>query len=195
MYQVIGTRASRAFRVLWMLEELGVEYEHIPAGPRSDAVRAINPSGKIPCLKDGDAVLTDSVAIITYLADKHHELTFPAGTVDRARQDAMTHRLLDEVDALLWAAARHSFILPQERRVAGLKPAMIWEYENNIKRLSDEFTGPFLMGESMTISDIVLTHCLRWAGMAKFPEPGGTLADYKARMEARPACRRAIDLP
>ena len=58
-------------RVLWALEELGLEYIHHSAAPRSEQVRALNPLGKIPILVDGDAVLTDSTAILTYLADKH----------------------------------------------------------------------------------------------------------------------------
>ena len=128
MYEVIGMRASRAMRVLWMLEEAGLPYRHIPAKPRDADAAAANPSGKIPALRDGDAVITDSVAIMTYLADKHGVLTAPAGTIARARQDAMTLQIIDDVDACLWAAARHSFILPEEHRVPGLKDAMKWEY-------------------------------------------------------------------
>jgi glutathione S-transferase len=59
MYTVIGGVASRTFRVLWMLEELGARYTHRPEPPRSENVRALNASGKIPVLQDGDAVLTD----------------------------------------------------------------------------------------------------------------------------------------
>jgi len=109
MYTVIGGLASRAFRVLWLLEELGVAYDHMKVGPRSDEVTAHSASGKIPVLLDGDVAVTDSVAIMTYLADKHGALTAPAGTLERARQDAMTQRIVDEFDGPLWLAARHSF--------------------------------------------------------------------------------------
>ena len=84
MYRVIGTVKSRAFRVLWMLEELGQPYEMLPVPPRSEEARSFNPLGKIPALVDGDEVLTDSVAIMTYLADKHGGLTALAGTAARA---------------------------------------------------------------------------------------------------------------
>ena len=195
MYQVIGTRASRALRVLWMLEEMGVAYEHIPAGPRSDAARAANPAGKIPALRVGDAVITDSVAIMTYLGDVHGQLSFRAGTIERAQQDALTHRVNDEVDALLWTAARHSFILPEERRVPEVKDTLKWEMARNLAGLSEVLNGPFLMGEEMTIPDILLAHCLRWAEIAKFPAPDAKLADYRARLEARPAFQAAVALP
>ena len=81
MYQVVGTIRSRAFRVLWMLEELGEPYEHVPAQPRSEQASEVNPAGKVPTLVDNGVAITDSTAIIQYLADKHGALTFPAGTI------------------------------------------------------------------------------------------------------------------
>ncbi|MFK7939851.1 MAG: glutathione S-transferase family protein [Roseovarius sp.] len=195
MYEVIGTRASRAMRVLWMLEEAALEYTHVPAKPRDADAIAANASGKVPALRDGDAVITDSVAIMTYLADKHGILSAPAATVARAQQDAMTLQIIDDVDALLWAAARHSFILPEERRVPGLKDAMKWEYERNLARIAAAMQGPFLMGEHISLPDILLGHCLGWARMAKFPDPGDVLSDYHGRLRDRAAYKRAAALP
>lgn len=191
MYEVIGSVHSRAFRVIWMLEELGLEYTLTPEKARSELVTSLNPSGKVPVFKDGDAVLTDSSAIITYLADKHGAMTYPAGTIERARQDAMTHLVLDEVDAVLWTGARHSFVLPEERRVPEIKDSLKWEYSRNLKRLSARFEGPFLMGGKMTVADIVLTHCLNWAVSAKFPTAEDNLMAYAKAMRGRDAFKRA----
>jgi glutathione S-transferase len=69
MYTVIGATKTRAFRVMWMLEELGQDYIQIDAGPRSEEALKYNPSGKIPALLDGDDILTDSVA--------KHSFAFP----------------------------------------------------------------------------------------------------------------------
>ena len=71
MYKVYGTLNTRTLRVLWTLEELGQPYELIECKPQSDVIRAVNPTGKVPALQDGDDTITDSVAIMTYLADKH----------------------------------------------------------------------------------------------------------------------------
>lgn len=190
MYTVIGGVASRAFRVLWMLEELGAAYEHRPAGPRSDEVRALNPSGKIPVLIDDGHTLTDSSAILTYLADKHQALTYPAGTIDRARQDAYTFAILDELDAVLWTAARHSFVLPEAERVPEVKDSLKQEFSRNVAQLMDRMPGPFLMGEMMTVPDVILTHCGNWAVSANFPGPGPGFANYLSNMRARPAYGR-----
>ena len=85
MYEVYGVVASRAFRVLWMLEELGAAYEVNPCNPHDPAVAAVNPTGKIPALIDGDAVIFDSVAMLLHLGDKHQKLTYPVGSPERAR--------------------------------------------------------------------------------------------------------------
>lgn len=190
MYTVIGGVASRAFRVLWMLEELGAAYEHQHASPQSDTVKAYNPAGKIPVLIDDGQAITDSSAILTYLADKHQALSHPAGTIDRARQDSLTFAILDEVDSLLWTAARHSFVLPEDDRVPAVKDSLKREYSRNVARLMDRMTGPYLMGEMMTVPDIILTHCGNWADSAKFPEPEPRFAEYLAQMRTRPAYGR-----
>lgn len=191
MYTVIGGLQSRAFRVIWTLEELGQDYDHIECKPHSPEAMAANPSGKIPALRVDDDVLTDSTAILTYLADKHGALTHPAGTIARARQDGLMHMVLDEIDAVLWTAARHSFVLPEDRRVPAIKPSLMWEFERNSKRLAECLEGPFLMGDTMTIADIVAAHCLNWAFSAKFPIEDERLQTYGKAMRGRDAFKRA----
>ena len=195
MYTVIGVTKSRALRVLWMLEELGEDYEHRPDLPRSEAVRAINPSGKVPVLLTEGQALTDSVAILQFLADRHGKLTYPCGTLERARQDGHTHFVLDEFDALLWTAARHSFILPEERRVPDIKDSLKWEFGRSLEHLADRLGDkPFLMGDEITVPDILCGHCGNWATNAKFPIPdAGPVADYFQRLRNRPAFRRIAD--
>ena len=193
MYTVIGTVNSRAARVLWMMEELGQPYEHIAAPPRSEGVTAFNPAGKVPVLIDNGTPITDSTAIIQYLADKHGAMTHPAGTLDRARQDSLTQFLLDELDANLWMAARHSFVLPEALRHAAIKNTLRWEFERSQKVLVQRMAeGPFLMGEMMTVPDIILTHCLNWAYGAKFTYEQENLLAYAKAMRCRDAFKRAV---
>ena len=192
MYTVIGTVKSRALRVIWMLEELGLDYEHIPAGPRSEDALRHNPSGKIPALVVDGEPITDSVAIMTFLADRHGALTFPAGTRDRARQDGFTNLVIDELDSVLWTAARHSFVLPAPMRLPAIKDSLKWEFDRSLTRLGDTLgDGPFLMGATMTIPDMLLAHCARWAGNANFPVTDARILAHRDRMLARPAFARA----
>ena len=193
-YTVVGALKSRAIRVLWMLEELEQDYEHIPALPRSAEAFEHHPDGKVPALLvDGEA-LTDSVAIITFLADRHGAMTYPAGTIERARQDGFTQLAVDEAEGALWTAAKHTFVLPEALRVKEVKRACNAEYglamERLAKRLGD---GPFVMGERMTVPDILFGQMAGWSRAAGFDQPEGKVADYHAMLVERPAFRRAIE--
>ena len=192
MYKVLGTANTRAFRVMWMLEELDQPYDHVPAAPQSDGVVAFNPSGKVPVLIEDGTPITDSTAIIQYLADRHGALTHKAGTIERARQDSLTQFLLDEFHAVLWTAARHTFVLPEELRVSAIKDTLRWEFQRSQRILKQRVgNGPYLMGEVMTVPDIILTHCLGWAQAARFPLMDCWDQNYLVKMRARPAYLRA----
>jgi glutathione S-transferase len=192
MYTVVGIADSRAFRVLWMLEELGVPYEHRPERPRSMAVRSLSPAGKIPVMLDGEHTLTDSTAIVQYLADKHAALTAPAGSIERAKQDGWTHAILEELEGPLWTAARHSFVLPRELRVPAIKNSLRYEYAQSMERFSSKVPegDEWLMGKSFSVPDILLAHCLRWAEAAHFPAPPPVFNGYMIRIGHRPAYQK-----
>lgn len=192
MYKVIGPVKSRAMRVLWMLEELGEPYEHLPAAPRSEEARRFNPTGKVPALVDGEDILTDSMAILTYLADKHGKLTAPAGTIARAHQDALTFWLVDEFDAILWAAAKHSFVLPEDKRVPAVKDVLKEEFSASATQLSERLQGEYLSGDQLTVPDILACHCLNWAIGANFPRVDDKLVAYAKNLRSRPAFQAAF---
>ncbi|MDC0607272.1 glutathione S-transferase family protein [Amylibacter sp.] len=195
MYKVIGNTNTRTLRVLWAMNEIGLKYEHLKVGAQSAEAQLANVSGKVPSLEANGVNIADSTAIITYLADKYNQLTFPAGTIERAQQDSFTQFILDELDSVLWTAARHSFVLPKEMRVNELKNTLHWEFARSLKVLEFRMdTGPNLMGEKFTIPDIILTHIGGWARVAKFDIPGGKLRDYFRQQIKRPAYISAINL-
>ncbi len=174
-----------------MLEELGLSYESQPVMPHDVDLIEIHPPGKIPVLVDDDAVIPDSTAILQYLADSNGRFSHPCGTHQRALQDSLTCRLLDEFDACLWAAAKHSFVLPDDKRVGDLKPTLKWEFGRAARSLVSQYAcNRFLMGDEMTVPDFILTHCLIWAGVARFGELPPALASYFKRMRQRSAFRR-----
>ncbi|MBZ0128506.1 MAG: glutathione S-transferase family protein [Rhodobacteraceae bacterium] len=194
MYKLIGSKKSRAFRVLWALEELELEYEFSPVLPRSDEIRAVNPSGKVPALLVDGEVLLDSVAIIQFLADKHGKLTYPAGTIERAKQDGFTQFINDEMDGCLWTAARNTFILPEDKRIPQIKTALRWEFGRSMDVLAERLGDrEWLMGDTFTIADIVAAHCGTWARGANFEISQPNVNAYIDRAVARPAWKRATD--
>ena len=195
MYKVIGNTNTRTLRVLWAMKEIGLKYEHVQVNAQSVDAKKFNISGKVPTLDANGVNIADSTAIVTYLADKYNQLTFPAGTIERAQQDSFTQFILDELDSILWTAARHSFVLPKEMRVSELKNTLHWEFARSLKVLESRMgTGPNVMGEKFTIPDIILTHIGGWARVAKFDIPDGKLRDYFRRQIKRPAYISAINL-
>jgi glutathione S-transferase len=194
MLTVYGSVRSRAIRVLWMLEELGEPYAHVPAAPQSAEIRAVNPEGKVPAIVTDGETLTDSVAIVQFLADRAGRLTHPAGTIARARQDGFTQFCVDEVEGALWTAGKHSFALPEALRVPQVKETARAEFARAMETLARRLgERAFVMGEDFTVPDLLLGHCAGWAESAKFDLPGGAAGAYLARCRARPALRRAME--
>src|SRR5260221_4006679 len=77
--RIYGIARPRAFRALWMAEELGLDYDHIPieigpAGARKPEYLAINPNGRLPAIDDDGFTLWESLAITLYLAKKYGQL-------------------------------------------------------------------------------------------------------------------------
>ena len=194
MLQVFGRVKSRTFRVVWLLEELKTPYELIEVAPRSEEARKVYKNGKIPFILDNKILVSDSVAILTYLSDKHKNFTETPGSTVRAKQDAFTFRILDEFEALLWVAAKHTYIFPTEKKVPEIINILKWEFTRNQEKLVEEFSiENFLCGEKFLVPDILLVHCLVWAKSMDFPICD-RLIKYLDKLSCRPAYQKAFAL-
>ncbi|NIB40873.1 glutathione S-transferase family protein [Pseudomaricurvus alkylphenolicus] len=199
MMKVFGVPQSRSTRVTWMMEEVGQDYEFDPidfyAGEnRSEQYLAVNPSGKVPALQDGDLVLLESGAIVTYLGDKHpHSGLVPkAGTQDRARHDQWCYFALTELEQPLWTLGKHRFALPEEHRVPAIFDCAAWEYQKALKLLSGGLgDNPYILGSQFSAADILLGHTLNWGVSFNQPLEFDNLAAYRDRLNERPALARA----
>lgn len=196
MYKLMGSPKTRAFRVLWMFEELGVHYEVDPAKPHSKTMLAANPSGKVPALEADGEVIIDSTAICQFLADRHGKFTFPAGTIKRGQQDSWTNFALDDVDSVLWFNAKNTFVLPEELRSETAQKACRFEFDKAMKILEQRLGDKtYVMGDEFTLPDLLLGHCAGWAvnGAGWIVEPK-SVADYFERVRSRPACQKALEI-
>jgi glutathione S-transferase len=193
MYTLIGSPKSRGFRVMWMLEEAGQEYEIIAAAAGSEEARNYNPSGKIPALVVDDKVIIDSMAICQFIADRHKVCTYEAGTIERARQDSWLHFGLDELDSACWWAAKHTFVLPEEYRSSDALKACEYDFSRALGWLEERLGGnDYVMGDKFTVPDLLIVHCFGWAiGMHKWQVPEGPLTAYMNRVRGRPAFQKA----
>ncbi|RME33501.1 MAG: glutathione S-transferase family protein [Gammaproteobacteria bacterium] len=194
-----GYPGSRSTRVAWMLEELGLDYRFVRVDlssgqHRSEAFLRLNPGGKVPVLEEDGFLLTESVAICTWLGDSHPEsgLVPRCGTHERALYDSWTCFILSELEQPLWNMAKHRFALPEEYRLEGMKRTALWEFARALKALEAGLDGrPCLVGEDFTAADLLATATLNWALANKVPVESPAIRAYLRRHTARPALARA----
>jgi glutathione S-transferase len=184
---------TRSIRVRWTLQELEVDFEavtvNLMAGEhRRPEFLAINPAGKVPALVDGDIVLTESVAIVVYLADKYPGKRFlPADP--RGRAEAMRWLLFTttELEQPLWRMAKHNFIYPEDKRLPADIPLAREEFSAMAEVLDRHMTGrEFVAGDHVTVADFVLGYTLDWATMGNLLDSFPRLEAYRERLYARP---------
>jgi len=121
MIKLYGIPASRASRCLWMLEELGVQYENVPVNFIGEAQKPdylkLNPNGKVPTLDDDGLILFESLAINLHLARKHGVAPFwPASEDDRDRAVQWSLWAMTSVEPPLMEVAIHRAFLPEAQR-------------------------------------------------------------------------------
>ena len=199
--EVWGIGSTRAMRVHWMLRELGADYVTHPIGSRTGETQtaeylALNPLGKIPALRRGDLVLTESAAIVNYLAESFpapEGFFVPAGAADRARQAEWCYFAMTELDAhSLYLIRRHDALA----HIYGAAPEAVesarayFTKQLNAKRDRIAAADPWLLG-GFGVADIVLATCLDWAEAYGFALPAEA-ASYMARIAGRPAWRDAM---
>lgn len=193
MYKIIGSLKTRAFRVAWMLNEIGQSFTVDPMPPRDASITPLNPSGKVPILLDGNDAIINSVAICQYLADKHGQCTFPPGTIERAHQDSFTQFATDDVESSLWTVSKHKFVLPEALRVPAVTEACRYDFDRAIQSLAKRLgSKSYVMGERFTVPDLLLGHCGGWAESIGWTVNDATVADYFSRVRARPAFIKTV---
>jgi glutathione S-transferase len=200
--KIFGVGASRSFRAVWGACEAEVAFEYISldfgsneqGGTHSSEYKQINSQSKFPSLIDGDFVLTESGAILNYLAhqSKNKNLIPEDGTKERAVYEQMCLFVLTELEQPLWTTGKHRFAIPEEYRVPQImEKTTAFEYEKAqdalLYLMGDR---PFAAGEEFTMADVLLGQTLAWAYNFKF-EVADSLLEYKDKLFAREACIKA----
>jgi glutathione S-transferase len=200
MIKVYGFPQTRSRRITWMLEELGQDYEFklvdfTKGESQSPAYLAINPAGKVPAMLDGDLLLTESAAIISYLGDKFpdKELVPSAGKAERGLYDQWSYFALTELEQPLWTMGKHRFALPEEHRVPQIFKTAEWEFQRALKLLEQGLGDKqFILGNKFSGADILLGHTLMWGISFKQAVEQTNLQQYVQRLKDREALVNAI---
>ncbi len=181
--KAIRVRPTRSIRVRWTLQELGVDFEPIRvdllAGEhRRPEFLKINPAGKIPVLVDADLVLTESVAIVLYLADKYSDKDLiPTDLKERVQVNRWLLYAATELEQPLWRISRHTVLYPEEQRLPGDVILASQEFKEMASVLEEHMQRrQFVVGDSVTVADFVMAYTLDWGNgpvAGRLPAPAG----------------------
>jgi len=205
---------SRSQRILWLLEELGLEYEikKYQRDPKTmlapAELRAVHPLGKSPVIQDGDTIVAESGAIIEYLVGRYGDgrLAPAPGTPERLRYtyflhyaegSAMPPLLLKLVFDRVESTPAPFFVRPIARAIANkVKDSFVLpQIRQHLAFLEGEITSrAWFAGDDFSAADIQVSFPLEAAAArggldAQYPK----LSAFLERIHARPAYRRALE--
>jgi glutathione S-transferase len=204
--KLYGMGQSRSFRALWALEESGLDYEYINTTLRTDNSESnsakhpsyleLNVQGKVPTLLDADLVLTESFAIVNYIARNAPDsgLLPKVSTPAYARLDELTYFILAELEQPLWSKGKHMFALPEEVRIPAMFDTAKFEFDKAVRALDHLLSGTdseYAIGNSFCIADLLLAHTFNWAIRFEFDVPDRYIA-LRDKHYQRPAAQRAM---
>jgi glutathione S-transferase len=192
---------SRAGRIVWLLEELGLPYElnrmeFSPKDLKSDEHRARHPLGRVPVLEDGDVMIYESGAIVEYIIARHTDGALKP-TVDSAEFPLYLqwfHYCEGMVMPPVNTIVVQTLLLPPDRRDATVLAqaqkllTRAWEPVDASLAGKDYLIGRF------SAADIMLGHAAYMSRrLGCIPESMPDLHAYIKRIEARPAFRKGIN--
>lgn len=184
---------TRSIRVRWTLQEMDVPFEAVTVNLAANEHHSaeflkINPAGKLPALVDGDFVLTESIAIVLYLAEKYPaKKLMPTDLRERAQLYRWLLFTTTELEQPLWRIARHSNIYPVDKRLPAEIELARGDFLPMAQVVEDHLRGrEFLAGGHLTVADFVLAYTLDWAKLVKLLDGFPALDAYVERMYARP---------
>lgn len=191
---------GRGFRVVWLLEEMGVAYRLRPvdllAGVENDTeFLAINPGGFIPAIQDGDVTMVESIAIMEYLmarygptplAPEPHDPAFPA-------YQQFLHLGEAGLAASIYFVVGARNFAPETQRQNWSAGQAQEVFDTRLRLVTRQLArSPYLAGESFTAADISVTYALELGQRSGGVVLGEAERAYVARTSARPAYERAM---
>jgi glutathione S-transferase len=187
---------SRGRIARWMLEEVGQPYKvevlDYASTMKAPVYLAVNPMGKVPALRHGDAVVTETAAICAYLADAFPQAKLAPPPADKLR--APYYRWLffsaGPVEAAISNKALGFIVPPERERMIGYgNIAQVMEtLEAAVSR------GNYLVGDSFTAADVYVGSAIGYGLMFGTIEKRPAFEKYWQRISSRPAMARAKEL-
>lgn len=192
---------TRAVRVRWLLEEMGVPHELVRLDPDKGETKApeylaINPLGRVPALSDGEITIAESAAICAYLADKfpEKELAPAPGSSERGTYFQWLFFGMAMLEPLVDQHFKHTRTLPEAERSAEAAERAKKTFAAVVGPLERHLAGnEFLLGSRFSAADAIVGHLAMWARRTRMYDATSfpALDAYANRLRERPAFQRA----
>ena len=198
MIKLYHAPRTRSFRIVWLLEELGIRYalEKMTFVAPQTAFAQASPFGKFPAIEDGELTMFESGAILEYMIERYGNGRLAPAPGSPLRGPYLQWLHFAEATALppLSDIAQHSFFKPESERI----PAVVADARNRattiLSVLERELAGKqYLLGDELSAADIMLGYSLllnKFFGLLDDRYPN--LVAYLGRLEARPAFKKAL---
>ena len=192
------TPRTRAVRVRWLLEELGLPYELINIdlfndGGNTYEYKQIHPLGCVPVLEVDGEVMFESGAICDWLTDLYADKNL-APSIDsklRMKYKQWFYFVLATMEPLAWNIVLHKSLLPKDQRIVEVVVTSEKNYVEALSVIEKELKGKeFMLGKQFSTLDILLTTLLTW--MPKQIKPFKYTYEYMKRMRTRKAYKSVI---
>ncbi|MDO8799031.1 glutathione S-transferase family protein [Phenylobacterium sp.] len=192
---------GRGFRVVWLLEEMGLPYRlrdvDLFKGAENDPeFMAVNPGGFIPALVDGDVTLVESIAIMEYLMARHGPTPLAPAPQDAAFPAYQQFLHLGEAGlaaSMYFVQGARNFGPEAERDNWSARQALS-VYVTRLRLVTQQLArAPYMAGEAFTAADISITYALEFAQRTVGFQLGEAELAYVARTTARAGYKRAMD--
>lgn len=199
MIRVHHLNASRSMRILWLLEELGLEYEIVnyQRNPENNLappeLREINPLGKSPAIEDDGRIIFESGAIVDYLVRRKGGGELAPDSESPEYDDYVRWLHYAEGSAML-PVMLTLYVSRLGEAGEPLHPRLESEVRNHFGYISRTLEGrEYLVGDSLTGADVQMVFVIEAANKMGLIDDFENLKEYVERMQSRPAFRRASE--
>jgi glutathione S-transferase len=193
---IYGVSGSRALRSLWGIEEVGIEYTHVPThffeDTKTDEYLEVNPNGRIPALVDGDLTLFESMAINLYLTKTYAPALYPKSPADEAIAIQWSVWAISEVEPLQMKIVVEKFF-NQDNMDQSVIDEATQALDRPLAVLNNQLANqPYLLGEEFSVADLNVAGVMLILQMIQFDLSGFShITDWTARCYDRDALKKA----
>jgi glutathione S-transferase len=197
--KIFHATGSRSLRVIWMAEEMGVDYELVREtfGQPSEAFLTANPARGLPAITDGKVVMSESVAIMQYLAARHGPTPLAPQAADPSYPAYIQYLIYGEgsLAAFLNPLVPTMLMAPEAEKQNYTAKMCQRIFAGRVRALTGRLAeNRHLAGDAFTAADISVVYALNLGERLGLADDYPALvAEYWARMKARPAYAVAVE--